>query len=173
MIIKRNTIMKEYNGRCKNGTNESLLILPNKNDVKLIISMTHEKAHTYQDNDQINEIIPSFFEILNAILLDKENPGLLHDDLDYKIKEAKKAASCYINFSSKFNDDKLKNFTDYMLQFLQAISLLDLYLDDKNEITNLLDDILFNKINYKDSLDRLFTYQDFDIETKIKNLRKA
>lgn len=175
IIFRRNTLFEDYNGRCKNGTKNSLIILPSKNDIKLAISMTHEKAHAYQNNEQINEIIPSFFEMLHAVRLNKEYTGILQDNLNYKIKEAKKAAKNYTMLCSNYSDDKLNNLTNYMFQFLLSLTLVDSYLkyENKDEITILLDNILFEDGDYKKISETIYIDEDFIINEKINNLRNA
>lgn len=61
-IYNRCNQMKTYQGISANGTQKSLIILPAYDNARLAITTTHEKAHTFQDTRQKNEIIPSFLK---------------------------------------------------------------------------------------------------------------
>lgn len=171
-IYNRCNQMKTYQGISANGTQKSLIILPAYDNARLAITTTHEKAHTFQDTRQKNEIIPSFFEIIHARIMNKTHPGIFNDNLNYKIAQAKKAANSYISLCKIYDDETLKNYIDYMFEFLESIRLTDLYLNQEKKeiITKLLDDILFNGFENQHIYSVLYSDKNFNTTNTINNL---
>lgn len=143
-LYRKNKNLKDFNGRVYYGTEGNIIELPLSNTIKTACAIMHEKAHTYQAFEEKNELIPSFFELLFSFYNDKENRGLFKNNVNYKIKEAKKAALSYVYYSNKKKKYDLSYQESYLSDFYLAFCLLDLYLNgDKKTITNTLDDILF------------------------------
>lgn len=143
--------LKDFNGRTLVGTDEALIKLPDKNDIRLAVIQTHEKAHVYQkfNNKDYNEYVPSFFEILHAIYLNKENDGILVQNLIYKIENAKNAAEKYILLKNLYPDEDLEQYIKYMLDFYRTFNLLLMYLNynTKELVTKTLEKNLFGDIS--------------------------
>lgn len=161
----------EYEGFCKptefssNGVDKVTIILPEVKSIKKVITITHEKAHAYHMLSKVktSELVPSFLDILNAIVLDSDYPGIKVNNLDYKIKEAKKVATTYLNRYSKYSKKVQEN---YMNDFLGAIYLVNKYLLQDENIT---EETLKNLINKGNNL----TYEDdFDISKAIEFIKK-
>ena len=161
----------EYEGFCKttefssNGVDKVTIILPEIKSIKKVITITHEKAHAYHMLSKVktSELVPSFLDILNAIVLDNDYPGIKVNNLNYKIKEANKVATTYLNKHSKYSKKMQEN---YMNDFLGAIYLVNRYLLKDENIT---EEILKSLINKDNNL----TYEDnFDISKSIEFIKK-
>lgn len=154
--------LTSYEGFCKptgfspKGISKVTIILPKEESVKKIVTISHEKAHAYHmlSNTKTSELIPSFLDILNSLMLDKEFPGIKIDNINYKIREAKKVASLYLKHKQKYN---IKKQEDYMKDFAMAIFLVKKYLSkDKSEITEMIIKNLLGKESlpiYKDEIE--------------------
>lgn len=153
--------LTSYEGFCKptsfnpKGISKVTIILPKEESIKKIVTISHEKAHAYHmlSNTKTSELIPSFLDILNSLMLDKEFPGIKIDNINYKIREAKKVASLYLKRKQKYN---IKKQEDFMKDFSVAIFLVKKYLsENKNEITEMIIKNLLGKENlpiYKDEI---------------------
>lgn len=160
--------LKDFNGRALVGTDDAIIKIPTKNDIRLAVIQTHEKAHIYQkfNNKDYNEYVPSFFEILHATYLNKECGGILIQNLSYKIKNAKNAANKYILLKNIYSDDALKQYIEYMLDFYRTFNLLLMYLNNntKELVTNALEGNLFKDISNESLIKTLY------LDDKLSNL---
>lgn len=167
--------LKDFNGRALVGTDDALIKTPVKNDIRLAVIQTHEKTHVYQkfNNKDYNEYVPSFFEILHATYLNKENDGILIQNLSYKIKNAKSAADKYILLKNIYPDDTLEQYIKYMLDFYRTFNLLLMYLDYKTKdlVTDVLERNLFGDISNDDLKKALYLDDELNnINNKINSL---
>lgn len=167
---------KSFKADAKVGTDKALITLPNENNQRTIISLTHEKAHVYQktNNRSYNEFVPSFFEILHAIILDKENKGILSQNINYNVKCAKEAARKYLLYEVMYSDEEISYYVEYMFDFYRTINLLDAYFDKnkKDLVIKLLQENLFDNIENKELINMLYLDKDIEnINKKINNLK--
>lgn len=167
---------KNFKADAKVGTNKALITLPNESNQRMIISMTHEKAHVYQkiNGKRYNEFVPSFFEMLHAIILDKENKGLSSQNINYNVKCAKEAARKYLLYEVMYSDEEISYYVEYMFDFYRSINLLDAYLDKnkKDLIIELLQKNLFGNLENKELINMLYLDKDIeDIDKKINSLK--
>lgn len=158
---KINKKLTSYEGFCKptgfsmEGISKVTIVLPKEESVKKIVTISHEKAHAYHmlSNLETSELIPTFLDILNSLMLDEVFPGIKIDNINYKIREAKKVASLYLKHKQKYNT---KIQEDYMKDFAMAIFLIKEYLsEDKDKITEMIIKNLLGKEGspvYKDEI---------------------
>ena len=167
---------KNFKADAKVGTNKALITLPNENNQRMIISLTHEKAHVYQKMNNIlyNEFVPSFFEILHATILDKENKGILSQNINYNVKCAKEAARKYLLYEVMYSDEEIGYYVEYMFDFYRSINLLDAYFDKnkKDLVIELLQENLFGNLKNKELINMLYLDKDIeDINKKTNRLK--
>lgn len=167
-----NPKLSEYEGFCKptefnyKGVSKVTIVLPDEKSVKKIVTVSHEKAHAYHMLSKITttEVVPSFLDILNSIFLDLEYPGIKTDNLNYKIKEAKKASKLYLGKNKKYDVKKLE---DYITNFACAIYLIEMYLKGNEEMVKkrIINNLLTGK--------EVYTYKDnFDVVKSIEFIKK-
>lgn len=128
--------IKPFEGLSRLGTYKSYIDISDKESIKRVPVLMHEKAHVYEklNHKSKNEFIPTFFEILFTLKID--NNMLSKSVLNYKIGEAKKAANIYLR-------TKNSNALSYILDFYRSINLLITYLNDWNYVTKSLDENFF------------------------------
>ena len=153
VAIYRRGYLEDYNGTCTvnrylgNRAIDFKIFIPKEEDIKNAVTITHEKAHIYHalNNKKMSEEVPSFMDIIQAIYIDsKYFKGIKDDNINYKIKQAKKAAKIYLNKSKLFYSDKsLEYQINYMKDFLRTIILLENYLEDKEKVKSLVYTNLF------------------------------
>lgn len=153
VAIYRRGYLEDYNGTCTvnrylgNRAIDFKIFIPKEEDIKNAVTITHEKAHIYHalNNKKMSEEVPSFMDIIQAIYIDsKFFKGIKDDNINYKIKQAKKAAKIYLNKSKLFYSDKsLEYQINYMKDFLRTIILLENYLEDKEKVKSLVYTNLF------------------------------
>ncbi len=167
-----NPKLSEYEGFCKPtefnymGISKVTIILPEEKSIKKIITVSHEKAHAYHILGKIttSEEVPSFLDILNSIMLDLEYPGIKLDNLNYKIKEAKKAAKLYLDKNKKVD---IKMLESYMTDFVCAIYLIQMYLQENERLVR--EKIIKNLLTGE----KCYTYEDnFDVVKSIEFIKK-
>lgn len=128
--------LNSFEGLSRLGTYKSYIDVSDKESIRRVPVLIHEKAHVYEkfNHKSKNEFIPTFFEILLTL---KINDNILFKSvLNYKISEAKKAANIYLR-------TKNSNALSYMLDFYRSINLLITYLNDCNRVTKSLDENFF------------------------------
>lgn len=153
VAIYRRGYLEDYNGTCTvnrylgNRAIDFKIFIPKEEDIKNAVTITHEKAHIYHalNNKKMSEEVPSFMDIIQAIYIDsKYFNGIKDDNINYKIKQAKKSAKIYLNKSKLFYSDKsLEYQINYMKDFLRTIILLENYLKDKEKVKSLIYTNLF------------------------------
>ena len=158
--------IKPFEGLSRLGTYKSYIDISDKESIKRVPVLMHEKAHVYEklNHKSKNEFIPTFFEILFTLKID--NSMLSKSVLNYKIGEAKKAANIYLK-------TKNSNALSYMLDFYRSINLLITYLNDCNYVTKSLDENFFMDKDSNQIIDEFYLDDDKDsINKKIDNLIK-
>ena len=163
----REKSLNEFNARAYITDERSIIKLPTSNNIKTASALVHEKAHTYQSIKDINECIPSFFELLFSFKEDKSNNGLLKSNINYKIKEAKKVAEYYV-YCKRTNKRDLTSSKRYLNDFYDFIRLFNTYFKNKELVTKTLEDILFEN-GKLDSLKKVI-YQDGDLKNNCYNI---
>ncbi len=158
--------LKPFEGLSRLGTYKSYIDISDKESIKRVPVLMHEKAHVYEklNHKSKNEFIPTFFEILFTLKID--NNMLSKTVLNYKISEAKKAANIYLRTK---NDNALS----YMLDFYRSINLLITYLNDCNLVTKSLDENFFMDKDSNQIIDEFYLDDDKNsISNKINIITK-
>ena len=158
--------LKSFEGLSRLGTYKSYIDISNKESIKRVPVLMHEKAHVYEklNHKSKNEFIPTFFEILFTLKTD--NNMLFKFVLNYKIGEAKKAANIYLR-------TKNSNALSYILDFYRSINLLITYLNDCNWVTKSLDENFFMDKDSNQIIDEFYLDDGKDsIKKKIDDLIK-
>ena len=160
-----NSGIKPFEGISRLGTYRSYIDISNKESIKRVPVLIHEKAHVYEklNHKSKNEFIPTFFELLCALKL---NNDLSKTVLNYKIGEAYKAANIYLR-------TKNNNALSYMLDFYRSINLLITYLNDCNWVTKSLDENFFMDKDSNQIIDEFYLDDDKNsISNKINIITK-
>lgn len=165
--------LMEYNGKCMitsinyDGSKKVTIILPEEQTVRKIITSSHEKAHAYHmlRGYETSEFIPSFIDILNSIYLDKEYPGIKVDNLNYKIRQAQKAAKVYLRYYKRKN---VEDQVNYMTDFLNSLYLIQAYLSKKQ--SQVINEVSL-QLNKEQKAKRIYT-DDFEVEKAIEFIIK-
>ena len=158
--------LNSFEGLSRLGTYKSYIDVSDKESIKRVPVLIHEKAHVYEklNHKSKNEFIPTFFEILFTLKID--NNMLSKTVLNYKISEAKKAANIYLR-------TKNSNALSYMLDFYRSINLLITYLNDCNCVTKSLDENFFMDKDSNRIIDEFYLDDNKDsIKKIIDNLTK-
>ncbi len=158
--------LKSFEGLSRLGTYKSYIEISDKESIRRVPVLMHEKAHVYEklNHKSKNEFIPTFFEILSTLKID--NNMLSKTVLNYKIGEAKKAANIYLRTK---NDNALS----YMLDFYRSINLLITYLNDYNCVIKSLDENFFMDKDSNQIIDEFYLDDNKDnIKKIIDNLTK-
>lgn len=161
-----NSNLKSFEGLSRLGTYKSYIEISDKESIRRVPVLMHEKAHVYEklNHKSKNEFIPTFFEILSTLKIN--NNMLFKPVLNYKISEAKKAANIYLITK---NDNALS----YMLDFYRSINLLIIYLNDCNCVTKSLDENFFMDKDSNQIIDEFYLDDNKDnIKKIIDNLTK-
>lgn len=165
--------LQEYNGKCMvtsfgpNGKRKVTIILPEEKSARKIITLSHEKAHAYHmlKDFETSELVPSFLDILNGIKLDEEYPGIKIDNLNYKTRQAKRAAEVYLRYYKRKN---VQAQIDYMIDFFNSIYLIEKYISGGN-------DEIITKINAQlneNQISRKIYSDDFEAKKAIEFIIK-
>lgn len=161
-----NSNLKPFEGLSRLGTYKSYIDVSDKESIRRVPVLMHEKAHVYEklNHKNKNEFIPTFFEILFTL---KINDNILFKSvLNYKIGEAKKAANIYLI-------SRNSNALSYMLDFYRSINLLITYLNDYNCVTKSLDENFFMDKDSNQIIDEFYLDDNKDnIKKIIDNLTK-
>lgn len=161
-----NSNLKSFEGLSRLGTYKSYIDVSDKESIRRVPVLMHEKAHVYEklNHKSKNEFIPTFFEILSTLKID--NNMLSKTVLNYKICEAKKAANIYLITRNS-------NALSYMLDFYRSINLLIIYLNDCNCVTKSLDENFFMDKDSNQIIDEFYLDDNKDnIKKIIDNLTK-
>lgn len=161
-----NSNLKSFEGLSRLGTYKSYIDVSDKESIRRVPVLMHEKAHVYEklNHKSKNEFIPTFFEILFTLKID--NNMLSKTVLNYKIDEAKKAANIYLITRNS-------NALSYMLDFYRSINLLIIYLNDCNCVTKSLDENFFMDKDSNQIIDEFYLDDNKDnIKKIIDNLTK-
>lgn len=161
-----NSNLKSFEGLSRLGTYKSYIDVSDKENIRRVPVLMHEKAHVYEklNHKSKNEFIPTFFEILSTLKID--NNMLSKTVLNYKICEAKKAANIYLITRNS-------NALSYMLDFYRSINLLIIYLNDCNCVTKSLDENFFMDKDSNQIIDEFYLDDNKDnIKKIIDNLTK-
>lgn len=158
--------LNSFEGLSRLGTYKSYIDVSDKESIRRVPVLMHEKAHVYEkfNHKNKNEFIPTFFEILSTLKIN--NNMLFKPFLNYKISEAKKAANIYLITRNS-------NALSYMLDFYRSINLLITYLNDYNCVTKSLDENFFMDKDSNRIIDEFYLDDNKDsIKKIIDNLTK-
>ena len=179
LYFNKDDKLKDYNGACKNKEcisgkiNLITIFTPEIENVKNIVTITHEKAHAYNffNQKKTSEVIPSFMDIMQSITLNNITEGIKKDNINYKINQAKIAAKIYLKKSKIFySDEALVNQINYMNDFLKMNLLLEAYYKDPITIKKIIYENLFTS---KDDIFTKETYiDDKSMLNKLEFIRK-